>query len=94
MRRESVQRRVLESAHKRDLLPNAYPLMAGTIRLHKGPDMKLELNKGVFYYGKSSKISEPKISRIPRQTCRMVFAKGKQQVRTAEVQWSQATGLP
>ncbi len=52
--------------------------MAGTIRLHKGPDMKLELNKGVFYYEKSSKISEPKISRIPRQTCGVVFAKGKQ----------------
>ncbi len=51
--------------------------MAGTIRPYKGPNMKLESNTGVFGYGKSSKISEPKISRIPRQTCWVVLAKGK-----------------
>lgn len=44
---------------------------------------------GVFDYGKSFTTSESEISRISRQTRRMVLAKGKKQVRAAKIQSSQ-----
>jgi len=43
----------------------------------KDSDEKLESEIGVFDYGKSYTISESWVSRISRQTRRMVFAKGK-----------------